>query len=127
MMQLIKVSKKKSKKLLRKPIEEWLTYMLEKLKKQIKLPMILKKLKISAKSLSIKLKWKNREQLIKLLPIMLQPLLHEQLDNMLSNIDIYHSGATIKFLIGIREWEYNIYLRNSFTHKHIWSFNDFSY
>lgn len=117
MMQLIKVSKRKNKKLLRKPIEEWLTFMLEKLKKQIKLPMILKKLKISAKSLSIKLKWKNREQLIKLLPIMPQPLLHEQLDNMLSNIDIYHSGATIKFLIGIREWEYNIYLRNEFIHS----------
>lgn len=77
MMQLIKVSKKKNKKLLRKPIEEWLMYMLEKHRKQIKLPMILKKHKISAKSLSIKLNKKNKEPLIKLLPIMLLPLLHE--------------------------------------------------
>ena len=115
MMQLIKVSKKKNKKLLRKPIEEWLTFMLEKHKKQIKLPMILKKLKISAKSLSNKLSRKNREPLIKLLPIMPQPLLHEQQSNeMLSNIEIYHSGATSKYFIGIREWEYNIYLRNDF-------------
>jgi len=74
MMQLIKASKKKNKKLLRKLIEEWQKFIQERPKKQIKQLQIFRKQKILAEHLLKKLKEKKTMLLIKLLLSMLVPL-----------------------------------------------------
>ena len=74
MMQLIGLSKKKNKRLLRKLIKEWQKYIQERPKRQIKQLMTFKKQKILVEHLLKKLERKKMMLLIKLLLSMLVPL-----------------------------------------------------